>query len=211
MRAQLVLARARLAPHFRAMSDDANTSAMVAELLNATRRGDAAAYDRLLPLLYNELRAIAGKHMRGERPDHTLQPTALVHEAFLRLIGGAPAHFEDRTHFLRAASQAMRRVLVDHARARNAAKRGGDLRVTLDEAIAGHDDHIVDLLVLDDALTRLAAAEPRWARVVELRVFGGLEVPEVASALGISPATAKRDWQFAKGWLARELGANSTT
>jgi RNA polymerase sigma-70 factor (ECF subfamily) len=192
------------------MGDDANTSATVAELLNATRRGDAAAYDRLLPLLYAELRAIAGKHMRGERPDHTLQPTALVHEAFLRLVGGSPAHFEDRTHFLRAASQAMRRVLVDHARARSAAKRSGDLRVTLDEAIAGHDDRIVDLLVLDDALTRLAAAEPRWARVVELRVFGGLEVPEVASALGISPATAKRDWQFAKGWLARELAADNT-
>ena len=192
------------------MGDDANTSATVAELLNATRRGDAAAYDRLLPLLYAELRAIAGKHMRGERPDHTLQPTALVHEAFLRLVGGSPAHFEDRTHFLRAASQAMRRVLVDHARARSAAKRSGDLRVTLDEAIAGHDERIVDLLVLDDALTRLAAAEPRWARVVELRVFGGLEVPEVASALGISPATAKRDWQFAKGWLARELAADNT-
>lgn len=193
------------------MSDDANTSTMVAELLDATRRGDAAAYDRLLPLLYNELRAIAGKHMRGERPDHTLQPTALVHEAFLRLVGGSTVHFEDRTHFLRAASQAMRRVLVDYARARGAAKRSGDLRVTLDESLAGHDDRIVDVLVLDDALTRLAAAEPRWARVVELRVFGGLEVPEVASALGISPATAKRDWQFAKGWLARELGADTTT
>jgi RNA polymerase sigma factor (TIGR02999 family) len=191
------------------MSDDANTSTMVTELLDATRRGDVAAYDRLLPLLYNELRAIAGRHMRGERPDHTLQPTALVHEAFLRLVGGSPMHFEDRTHFIRAASQAMRRVLVDHARARTAAKRSGDLRVTLDEAIAGHDDRIVDLLVLDDAMTRLAAAEPRWARVVELRIFGGLEVAEVAEALGISPATAKRDWQFAKGWLARELGADT--
>lgn len=182
---------------------------MVSELLDATRRGDAAAYDRLLPLLYAELRAIAGRHMRGERPDHTLQPTALVHEAFLRLVGGSPISFEDRTHFLRAASQAMRRVLVDHARARTAAKRSGDMRVTLDEAIAGRDDRIIDLLVLDDAMTRLAAAEPRWARVVELRIFGGLEVAEVAAALGISPATAKRDWQFAKGWLARELGADT--
>ncbi|MDQ2929349.1 MAG: sigma-70 family RNA polymerase sigma factor [Gemmatimonadota bacterium] len=191
------------------MSDDASTSAMVSELLDATRRGDAAAYDRLLPLLYAELRAIAGRHMRGERPDHTLQPTALVHEAFLRLVGASPVSFEDRTHFLRAASQAMRRVLVDHARARTAAKRSGDMRVTLDEAIAGRDDRIIDLLVLDDAMTRLAAAEPRWARVVELRIFGGLEVAEVAAALGISPATAKRDWQFAKGWLARELGADT--
>ncbi|MEO6211386.1 MAG: sigma-70 family RNA polymerase sigma factor [Gemmatimonadaceae bacterium] len=191
------------------MSDDASTSAMVSELLDATRRGDAAAYERLLPLLYAELRAIAGRHMRGERPDHTLQPTALVHEAFLRLVGGSPVSFEDRTHFLRAASQAMRRVLVDYARARSAAKRSGDMRVTLDEAIAGRDDRIIDLLVLDDAMTRLAAAEPRWARVVELRIFGGLEVAEVATALGISPATAKRDWQFAKGWLARELGADT--
>jgi RNA polymerase sigma factor (TIGR02999 family) len=193
------------------MSEDASTSTMVAELLDATRRGDAAAYDRLLPILYTELRAIAGHHMRGERPDHTLQPTALVHEAFLKLVGRSPEHFEDRAHFLRAASQAMRRVLVDYARARTAAKRSGDLRVTLDEAIAGRDDRIIDLLVLDDAMTRLSAAEPRWARVVELRVFGGLEVPEVAAALGISPATAKRDWQFAKGWLARELGADTSS
>jgi RNA polymerase sigma-70 factor (ECF subfamily) len=191
------------------MSDDAKTSATVAELLDAMRRGDVGAYDRLLPLLYDELRSIAGRHMRREREDHTLQPTALVHEAFLRLVGGSPILFEDRTHFLRAASQAMRRVLVDHARARTAAKRSGDMRVTLDEAIAGHDDRIVDLLVLDDAMTRLSVAEPRWARVVELRIFGGLEVSEVAAALAISPATAKRDWQFAKGWLARELGADA--
>ncbi len=177
----------------------------VTRLLDATRRGDATAFDRLLPLLYAELHDIAARHMRGERPDHTLQPTALVHEAFLRLTGGAPIRYDDRTHFLRAASQAMRRVLVDHARARNAAKRAGALRVTLDEAIVGRDDRIIDLLVLDDALTRLAAAEPRWAQVVELRFFGGLEIPEVAEALGVSPATTKRDWQFAKAWLARAL------
>ncbi|MEP6690355.1 MAG: sigma-70 family RNA polymerase sigma factor [Gemmatimonadaceae bacterium] len=179
-------------------------------MLDDARRGDSSAFDRLLPLLYTELRGIAQRHMRGERPDHTLQPTALVHEAFLRLVGPTPAPFEDRTHFLRAASQAMRRVLVDHARARNAAKRGGAFRVTLDESVAAADERIVDLLVLDDAMTRLAAAEPRWAQVVELRFFGGLEVPEVAEALGISTATAKRDWQFAKAWLARALGEGRT-
>jgi RNA polymerase sigma factor (TIGR02999 family) len=160
------------------------------------------------------LHGIAARHMRGERPGHTLQPTALVHEAFLRLVGG-DASFDDRAHFLRAASRVMRRVLVDHARARDAAKRGagGGLRVTLDESIAasaghdGDDDRVVELLALDDALARLAAAEPRWAQVVELRVFGGLEVTEVARALGVSTPTVKRDWAFAKAWLARELGA----
>ena len=188
------------------MSADPTPTHTVTRLLEEARRGDAAAIDRLLPLLYSELHAIAARHMRGERPGHTLQPTALVHEAFLRLVGGTPATFDDRAHFLRAASQAMRRVLVDHARARNAAKRGGALRVTLDEGVAGADDGAVDLLVLDDALSRLAAAEPRWAQVVELRYFAGLEVPEVAEALGISTATVKRDWRFARAWLARALG-----
>jgi RNA polymerase sigma factor (TIGR02999 family) len=176
----------------------------VTDLLAASRRGDPAAFDQLLPLVYDELHVVAERHMRGERPEHTLQPTALVHEAFLRLAG-VNVPYEDRSHFIRAASQAMRRVLVDHARARNAAKRGGNLRVTLDESLVPQDDGVVDLLVLDDALSRLAAAEPRWARVVELRFFGGLEVVEVAAALGISTATAKRDWQFARAWLAKAL------
>jgi RNA polymerase sigma-70 factor, ECF subfamily len=176
----------------------------VTQLLEKARHGDSTALEHLLPLLYAELHEIAARHMHGERADHTLQPTALVHEAFLRLAG-SNGSFEDRTHFLRAASQAMRRVLVDHARARNAAKRGGALRVTLDEGLAGHDDPLVDLLVLDDALTRLAEAEPRWAQVVELRYFGGLEVTEVAAALGVSTATVKRDWRFARAWLARAL------
>jgi RNA polymerase sigma factor (TIGR02999 family) len=184
---------------------DEETSHTVTRLLGAARRGDPGSYDQLLPLLQAELHHIAERHMRRERADHTLQPTALVHEAVLRLLGGAPVAFTDRTHFLRAASQAMRRVLVDHARARNAAKRGGPLRITLDESLAAPDDRVVDLLVLDDALTRLAAAEPRWAQVVELRFFTGLEVVEVAEVLGTSTATVKRDWRFAKAWLAREL------
>jgi RNA polymerase sigma factor (TIGR02999 family) len=147
--------------------------------------------------------------MRRERPDHTLQPTALVHEAFLRMAGRTPLSVQDRTHFLRAASQAMRRVLVDHARARNAQKRGAALHVTLDEAVAGAPQTAVDMLALDDALDRLGAAEPRWAQVVELRYFAGLEIPEVAAALGVSPATVKRDWQFARAWLSRELGPDA--
>jgi len=185
-------------------SDQRRPGHTVTDLLAASRRGERGAYDQLLPLVYAELRRIAVRHMRGERSHHTLQPTALVNEAYLRMAG-ADAEYENRAHFVRAASQAMRRVLVDYARARNAAKRGGGLRVTLDDAIASDEDNVVDFLVLDDALTRLAEAEPRWARVVELRFFGGLEVTEVAAALDISLATAKRDWQFARAWLAKAL------
>lgn len=177
----------------------------VTRLLADASGGDPTALERLLPIVYAELHRIAERQMHGERPDHTLQPTALVNEAFLRLIGGEPVAFENRNHFLRTASHVMRHVLVDHAKARNAAKRGAGLRVTLDEAIAGESNQVLDMLVLDDALNRLAAAEPRWAEVVELRFFGGLEVPEVAETLGISVATVKRDWQFARAWLAREL------
>ena len=140
-----------------------------------------------------------------ERQGHTLQPTALVHEAVLRMLGRETLVFEGRNHFLRAASQAMRRVLVDHARARRAAKRGGGLRVTLSDEMGPHAEPAVDILALDDALSRLAAVEPRWAQVVELRFLLGLEVPEVADVLGISTATVKRDWRFARAWLDEEL------
>lgn len=159
--------------------------------------------------MYAELHAIAGHHLRRERPGHTLQPTALVHEAYLRLVGGTVLAATNRVHFMRAASRAMRQALVDHARARNAQKRGGALQVTLDDAIAGEETPILDMLALDDALTRLAAAEPRWAHVVELKFFGGLEVPDIAETLGVSPATVKRDWQFARAWLKRELAARA--
>jgi RNA polymerase sigma-70 factor (ECF subfamily) len=188
------------------MSADDTLPHTVTRLLDEVRQGDSVAAERLMPLVYAELRGIAEKQMRGERPDHTLQPTALVHEAYLRLLGPTPIPFESRVHFLRTAAQVMRRVLVDHARARNRAKRGdGSINLTLNEAIAGADTDIIELLVVDDALTQLAAAEPRWAQVAEMRVFGGLEVPEVAAALGVSPATVKRDWQFAKAWLAQVL------
>lgn len=188
------------------MSADETLPHTVTRLLDGVHRGDPTAADQLLPLVYAELRGIAEKQMRGERPDHTLQPTALVHEAYLRLLGGNPIPFENRVHFLRTASQVMRRVLVDHARARNRAKRGdGRINLTLDDAIAGVESDVIELLVVDDALTQLAAAEPRWAQVAEMRVFGGLEIPDVAAALGISAATVKRDWQFAKAWLANVL------
>jgi RNA polymerase sigma-70 factor, ECF subfamily len=177
----------------------------VGRLLDDARSGDSDALEKLLGAVYAELHMIAGRHLRHERPDHTLQPTALVHEAYLRLLDGAALSADNRVHFLRAASRVMRRVLVDHARARNALKRGGAVCVTLDEAVAGHDIPIIDMLALDDALERLGAAEPRWAQVVELKFFGGLDVPEIAATLGTSPATVKRDWQFARAWLARAL------
>jgi RNA polymerase sigma factor (TIGR02999 family) len=181
----------------------------ITRLLGEVRQGDAQALEQLLPLVYAELHYIAERHMSGERPDHTLQPTALVNEAFLRLVGGTPADFKDRTHFLRAASRAMRRVLVDYGRKRYAEKRGsGAMNITLDEALVGAPGAPFDILSLDDALTRLADADARCAQVVELRFFGGLSIPEVAEALGTSIATVKRDWQFARGWLANEIDAD---
>jgi RNA polymerase sigma-70 factor (ECF subfamily) len=172
---------------------------------SATGPGAALPPERLLALLYDELRDIARHHMRGERPDHTLAPTALVHEAWLRLSGTGP--FTSRAHFLRAASRAMRHVLVDHARARGAAKRDAGVRVTFVDGLAGDAVSLTDVLTIDAALTELAAAEPRWAEVVELRFFAGLEVEEVAALLDLSPATVKRDWRFARAWLAHRLEA----
>ncbi len=190
------------------MSAD-NAPHTITELLAGARQGDSTALERLARVVHGELHRIAEHHMRHERPDHTLQPTVLVHEALLRLTGDAGLEFDDRAHFYRAASRVMRRVLVDHARAHQAAKRGGGLRVTLDEPLAltaATPADAIDLLVLDDALDRLAEAEPRWARVVELRFFTGLDVAETADVLAVSRATVKRDWRFARAWLARELG-----
>lgn len=166
----------------------------------------AAGPDFLMAQAYDELRSIARRHLQGERAGHTLVPTALVHEAYLSLHTRDADAFRDRAHFLRAASRAMRHILVDHARARRAAKRDGGLRITLDEAIASGAPRDLDLLALEDALVQLEAAEPRWARVVELRFFAGLELTEIAGLLEVSTATVKRDWQFAKAWLARRLG-----
>jgi RNA polymerase sigma factor (TIGR02999 family) len=182
----------------------------VTELLRAWGSGDAQASEALVPLVYAELRRQAQRALRREGAGHTLQATALVHEAWLRLDGQHDARWESRTQFLAVAAQMMRRVLVDHARTRHALKRGGGaMQVSLGDAnraVAAPDDG-VDVLALDDALARLAILDPRKARLVELRYFAGLSIPEAASALGISPATVGREWAVARMWLRRELEA----
>lgn len=178
----------------------------VTAVLERVRRGDAGAFDELLAALYKDLKRVAAAAFRRERDGHTLQPTALVHEAYLRLARQPDAHWESRTHFLNAAAQVMRRILVDHARARQADKRGGrDVRVTLDDALAVAGGRDVELLALDDALTKLADLDEQLARVVELRAFGGLSTREVAETLGVSERTVERAWTTARTWLRMEL------
>ena len=165
-----------------------------------------AVYDELFPLVYAELRRIAAREMRREKPGRTLQTTALVHEAYLRLLKDASLSFENRAHFLGVAARAMREILIEHARARSARKRGGGaVRLTLDDLVAPVSSPSIDVLALDEALQRLARLDERHARVVELRYFGGLSVEETAAALELSPATVKRDWTLARAWLFREL------
>ena len=179
----------------------------ITELLQQWSDGNRDALDQLLPLVYDELHRQAARYLRRERPGHTLQTTALIHEAYLKLIGQREVRWQSRTHFFAIAAQLMRRILVDHARTKHREKRGGnDVRLTLDEAalVAG-EEKSVDLLALDEALTRLAAFDEQQARVVELRYFSGLSLEETADALGVSRATAARDWSVAKAWLKREL------
>jgi RNA polymerase sigma factor (TIGR02999 family) len=179
----------------------------VTDLLNAWGGRDKAAFDRLVPVIYEELRQQASRYLRRERPGQTLQTTDLIHEAYIRLVDQKNEHWQNRAQFFGVAAQLMRRVLVDHARARHRAKRGGgDLRISLNEemAIAGSRD--VNLIVLDEALNRLAKAYVQESRIVELRFFAGLGVEETAEALGVSPRTVKRSWRFAKAWLRREIG-----
>lgn len=182
----------------------------ITEYLRAWEHGDDTALERLLPMVYAELRTIAAKHLKSERPDHTLQPTALANEAYLRLRGLGDVPWHDRSHFFAIASRIMRRVLVDHARGKMADKRGASLqKVQLSEGFEDGQAPLVDaveLIDLDRALNQLAAAEPRLARLVELRFFGGLKIEEAAMLLGSSPRTAKRDWAFARAWLLRRLG-----
>lgn len=187
-------------------------SGEVARLLALASRGDRGAVDRLVPILYEELRRIAHRRMRGERSGHTLETTALVHEAYFELAGLDRMEWKSRAHFLAVAARAMRRVLIDHAVARNAQKRSGKLRaIPLDEVpdlalVTGQ--RAEELLALDEALGRLAATNERQARVVECRYFAGMSVEETAEALQTSPATVKRDWTIARAWLHRELGAD---
>jgi RNA polymerase sigma factor (TIGR02999 family) len=174
-------------------------------LITKWRGGDDRALNDLLPLVYEELRLVARKHLRGQRADHTLQTTALIHEAYLRLAGGAAGSVQDHQHFVALASRIMRQVLVDHARNRLAAKRQGGARVTLSEAANVPYQSELDVIAVDEALTRLSELDERQVRVVELRFFGGLSIPETAEALHISVATVKRDWTMARTWLSREL------
>jgi RNA polymerase sigma factor (TIGR02999 family) len=183
----------------------------ITALLDDWGRGDSRALDRLLPLVYAELRRVAARQLRHERDGHSLQPTALVHEAYLRLVGQRQVHWQNRAHFFAVSAQVMRRILVDHARRRKAAKRGDDVeRVSLAQDIAAPASDAISVLALDRALDRLAGVDPALARIVELRAFGGLTVDEAALVLKVSPSTAKRDWRTARAWLVRELGAEAT-
>ena len=178
----------------------------VTQLLLQISGGNRAAADALTPLVYKELKRIAGGQLRAERPGHTLQATALVHEAYLKLVDQREVTWQNRAHFLGVAAQVMRRILLDYAKSRQRVKRGGDVHKTsLDEALVVSEDRASDLVVIDQALQRLETLDPRQAKVVELRFFGGLSVEETAEAMGISTPTVKRDWAMAKAWLHREL------
>jgi RNA polymerase sigma-70 factor, ECF subfamily len=181
-------------------------SRSVSRLLRAWGHGDLEARDELIPVVYHELRRRAAGYLRRERPDHTLQPTALVHEAYVRLIGQHRVVWQNRAHFFGVASQMMRRILVDHARERQAAKRpGGGLKVVLDENVGAVVPRSFDLIALDNALTELAVLDPRQGQIVELRFFGGLSEQQVAAVLSISRATVTREWQMARAWLYRRM------
>jgi len=181
-------------------------SEQITRLLVQWSAGKKTALDQLLPLVYDDLKRLAGAQLRREKTGHTLQSTALVHEAYLRLVDQRQATWQNRVQFFSIASQIIRRILVDHARRRGAEKRGGDaVRVTIDESIAAEQSEF-DLLALEDALEKLATMDERQSRIVELRFFGGLSIEETGEVLGLSEATVKRDWSMARAWLFRELG-----
>jgi RNA polymerase sigma factor (TIGR02999 family) len=182
----------------------------VTELLARWSKGDASARDALVPLVYDELRKIARRCLAGQRSSHTLQPTALVHEAYLRLAGRDSVEWQDRMHFFAMAAQMMRHILVDHARKRAAAKRGGNaVTIVVDEMSAVSRQPSLDVLALDDALTRLASLDPRQSQIVELRFFGGLSIEKAAEVVKISPATAKREWTTARLWLHKAMSEDA--
>jgi RNA polymerase sigma-70 factor, ECF subfamily len=181
-------------------------SSEISLLLDQYRDGQAEAFERLMELVYDDLRRIAAWQLQTERPGHTLQPTALVHEAYLKLAGQNPVEWQNKAHFFALAAQVMRHILVDHARARQRDKRGGGLvSVALDEAIKLSHPSEPGLVELDEALSMLARQDARKSRIVELRYFGGLSIEETAEVLGISPTTVRREWTLAKAWLRREL------
>jgi RNA polymerase sigma factor (TIGR02999 family) len=186
-------------------SVDQNPSQIIGELLAKWRAGDQEALQALVPLVYKDLRAMAHGYLKRERPGHTLQTTALVHEAYLRLVGRRPFDAENRAHFVGIAARLMRQILVDYARNRGAAKRGADHRVELDTAVEMPQMPNTDVVALDDALKLLAEVDEQQCRLVELRFFGGLTTEDAAEVLGISRSTAKREWNVAKAWLARQM------
>jgi RNA polymerase sigma factor (TIGR02999 family) len=177
------------------------------DILRRLNSGDGSATSELLPLVYQELRAIAGQYFRGQPADHTLQPTALVHEAFLKLVDHSDIAWQSRAHFLAVAAKAMRQILVDHARARATAKRGGDrILLTLDEAVVGAvETPEIDLLALNEFLTKLAELDDRQGRIVEMRFFGGMRVKEIAEVLGVTKTTVDNLWRAARAWLNVQL------
>ena len=178
----------------------------VTQLLAGLRGGDAQAGHRLLPLVYAELRQLAGKYMRGERQNHTLQPTALVNEVYLQMMGGRAGDWQSRAHFIGVAARTMRHLLVDHARAQRAEKRGGGADViTINEGLAGDTDRNLDVLELNTALEKLAERDPRQVQIVEMRFFGGLNNEEIGEILQVSPRTVIREWNIARAWLYGQL------
>lgn len=184
----------------------APTRTDVTRWLKKASKGDDSAVNHLMPLVYNELRALAESYLKQERPDHTLQATALVHDAYVRLIKQEDVEWQNRAHFFAVAAQAIRRILVDHARGRQRQKRGGDKqRVRLEEDVAFAETPDLDLLALDEAMEQLAQLHKRQAQIVELRFFGGLDVKEVAEYLGVSPRTVDGDWSMARAWLRRAM------
>jgi RNA polymerase sigma factor (TIGR02999 family) len=181
----------------------------ISTLLRAWSDGDQSALDRLTPIVYGELRRLARRYMRSERPGHSLQTTALVNEAYMRLVDFKRMQWQNRAHFFAVSSQLMRRILVDHARRHNLKRGGGVQHVSLDEAAAVGGDRATDLVALDDAMNALARLDARKVQVVEMRFFGGLSVEETAEVLKVSPVTVMRDWSTAKAWLYRELAGET--
>jgi RNA polymerase sigma-70 factor, ECF subfamily len=188
------------------MTTPAPSSHEITLMLHEWSAGNREALEKLLPLVYDELHRQAARYLRRERRDHTLQTTALIHEAYLKLVDQRRVHWQNRAHFFAIAAQLMRRILVDHARTQGRAKRGGgDMRIMLTEAVAVTQQRDINLIALDEALSRLTAFDARQGRIVELRFFGGLDVEATAAVLSLSPATIKSDWSLAKAWLQREL------